>query len=168
MRLQSSLKISSESHKTGVGQALKCIDLVWDCSSKEYGSQKGLGADRASVGYLSWLKASRRMLREKVNSGLVKRCSCTQYVACGCFTWVLSSLCLNFPHKVFPLHVLSFPLLHSRLSFSQFSYFSFSSVLSFTTCALYLNPLTPFFSVPHAKFSIFALISVHTHSQPTV
>lgn len=58
----------------------------------------------ASVGYLSWPNASRRtlMLREKANSGLVKRGSCTQYVACGCFTWVLSSLCLNFPHKVFP------------------------------------------------------------------
>lgn len=144
LRLQSSLKISSESHKTGAGQALECIDLVWDGSSKEHGSQNGQpGAARAPVGYLNWPKGSRTtlILREKEKSGLVKMCRCTQHVSCGCFMWVLSCLCLNFPHKVFSLHVLSFPLLNSLLSFSQFSYFSLSSVLCLFHC---LCPLIEF------------------------
>lgn len=80
------------------------------------------GAARASVGYLSWPKGSRTtlMLREKEKSGLLKGCSCTQHVSCGCFVWVLSCLCLNFPHKVFSLHVLSFPLLNSSLFLTIF------------------------------------------------
>lgn len=66
-------------------------------------------------------------------------------------------------------HFLYCPSLYCILpSLSHILPFPLFFCLSFITCALYLNSLTPFFPVLHAKFSIFTVISVHTHSQPAV
>lgn len=146
--------MSSESHKTGVGQALECIDLVWDGSSKEYRSQKGgTGEARASVEYLSWPKASRwtLMLREKVSSGLVKRCSCVHNmllvgVSNGFYLPFVSTFPVRFSHFIYcpSLYCILPSLSHcfhipSPLFFSLFHYlcplFEFSH--SFLLCTAF-------------------------------